>query len=170
MKHTISIMSLILLSFFFGCSKTDNNNNTPTVICTNPDALNYQKNGTCTFPRDSIVGRYGVVITKYHPFCSSDDSGTSNALVVDIGTCMSYKLDSPYKILSFYWIVPFFIPESFCVRLTDGTNFSITANDGIRWYDAPITGTGSFVNHKFTFTGTVQTYCGNFPLVLNGER
>jgi hypothetical protein len=168
MKHAIGITGLILLSVFIGCSKTEDN--TPAVICNNPDALNYQKNGTCTFPSDSIVGRYGVVITKYHPPCSTNDSGTNNTLIIEGGPCISHKLDSAYKVLIFYWVTPAFMPESFCVKLTDGFNFTIDSADNLLWYGAPVTGTGSFVNNKFAFTGVVQTYCGNYPLILEGEK
>lgn len=167
MKHVISIISLILLFVFLGCSKDDN---TPAVICNNPDAINYQKNGVCTFLSDSMTGRYGVVISKYDPWCSTNDSGTYNILVVNKGPCITLLSDSSYNVLSFYWINPVFSPSGFCVKLTDGYNFSITEDDNIYWYGAPVKGTGSFANNKFTFSGTVQVSCGDFPLILNGER
>ncbi|MEI8279708.1 MAG: hypothetical protein WCG87_08075 [Bacteroidota bacterium] len=162
---------LFLLSnlfFLLGCSKK--HDTLLAVICNNPDALNYQKNGNCTFPKDSIVGKYMVIVTNYAVPCSANINGENFGLTVDKDICIGFASDSSYKVLHFTWLGSTFTNENFCVNLTDGYNFIITAADNVTWALAPITGNGSFVNGKFTFTGIVQSGCGNWPLILDGQR
>lgn len=159
---------MLFLLFLFSCSKKGDNS--PQVICTNSAALNYQKTGNCTFPKDSIIGQYNVIVTNYAVPCSANINGESCGLTVNNAICSAFTSDSSYTVLHFTWLGSTFTNDDFCVRLTDGYNFSITASENVTWALAPVTGTGSFANGKFTFTGTVQSACGNWPLILNGQK
>ena len=153
LKHLLILITVLL---FAACTKP-----AATQVCSDSIAINYNKAGACTYPRDSILGDYLITVIKY----PLDPGQVGNQYTLSVRNASN----ADHTSIEFDWLTPGVNPYDFNLQLS-GYNFYFTNAYQITWAGAPVTGTGLFGNRTFSFNGIVHSSDGDSVIVLQGVR
>ena len=114
-----------------------------------------------------LEGTYEITTTTYERQPSVEGETKDILVFSELSKCYTGRKDK-IDIIRFNNLFGFF--ECTEHELINGNKFVIEYEDNVRWFLAPVRGTGYIRNTVFYFEGTVLTSTGEHKIVLDGLK